>query len=379
MQNANSSKKNNTLGYLFFGVFVLAGFFAFKTLSLGPLTNFIQARNWVKIPCIVEKSEILSQRGKKNDTYQINIQYRYEYQNTSYTGNNYNFIPFYSSGYTGKNKIISNYPVGKKFFCYVDPTHPHQSVINRSFDWYLLLTLIPLLIFLIGIGGIYSLYKNDNPSRASLQSSSSNMITLEDPAGPIKSFLVVFLSCVFWNGCLILMYNVWWLEEYEKQGGIPIGMTLFSLFFVIPGLLLIYATIYSFLSIFNPTIIMRIKSDKLSLGKQYNLHYKIQGNAQRLSDISFILRGKEEAIKSGGKNRQTFEHVFCENTFFHQGRNMSSSGEVTLEIPLNIMPSFSAPHNKISWTIVARGSISFWPDMNHEFPVTIYPDNIGEA
>jgi hypothetical protein len=37
------------------------------------------------------------------------------------------------------------------------------------------------------------------------------------------------------------------------------------------------------------------------------------------------------------------------------------------------MPSFSGQNNKIEWFIVATGNIPFWPNMNHEFPIVIFP------
>ncbi len=380
MQNAPPSTRNSILGYILFGIFVVAGCYTFKILSLEPLMNFIHSKNWVKVSCEVKKSEIQRSRGTKSDTYKINIQYRYEYQNNAYSGNNYNFISFSSSGYSGKKKIIDNYPVGKQFFCYVDPTHPSQSVINRSFDWYLLLTLLPLLFAIVGILGIYTTYKQNNPTALTLRNSTSStdMIVLQEASSPLKNFIIILLICLFWNGCVLIMYNAWWLDAYTQLGHIPIGASFFLLIFGIAGLLLIYGVFYSFLNIFNPTINMKINAGKLHLGGEYTLRFNLQGNIQRLRNISFVLKGTEQTTNARGKNSQTQEHVFCEKIFYQQeSRNLTLTGEISLSIPQDIMPSFSSAHNKILWAIVAKGSIALWPDMNHEFPITIYPTIIS--
>lgn len=374
MQNAPLAKSSKTSQTLLFVVFIILGGIAFKALSLQPLLDYMHAKKWVAISCQVDKSELrtsVSHKAGQNRLYEINIEYHYIYNNKTYHGNRYNFLSFYSSGYSGKEEVIKNYPVGKIFTCYIDPKNPSNSVINRSADWYLLFAFVPLLFITIGFAGLLSIcIKPEKNIRSSSQNEAG---TLQETISQNKNFVVILFITLFWNGCVILMYYNWWLDLYHIHGSIPIFNTLLFGFFVIAGLLLIYGTFYSFLCLFNPNIKIKLNTDKILVGGQYTLNYQLQGRIERLNDISFTLQGKEESSQLCGRNRQTKEFVFYKQKFYQHTQRILAQDETAFEIPEDIMPSFYTLADKITWSIIVEGKIPFWPNMRHEFNINISP------
>ena len=143
---------------LIFGFLAILGGLLFYFLGYGPFTKIIQAQHWVAVQAQVELSSVVTGIVRTKDgtrkIYKVNIQYPYQYNGKSYLGNQYDFNNFYTSDYTHPQNVLSDYPVGKKFICYVNPTNPSESVIQRGLDWYLLPGIMPLLLLGIGIGGL---------------------------------------------------------------------------------------------------------------------------------------------------------------------------------------------------------------------------------
>ncbi len=347
--------------------------------------SLIQAQHWIETSCVVDKSEVLrsrsSSQGKSSTTYKVDIHYHYQYQENTYTGNNYRFEDFYSSGYESKKQIVDAYPPGSAFNCFVNPDNPSESVIQRKPNWQLLISFFPLIFLVIGIWGMVNSFKKNDlkQSDADLtQAQRKANIVLQEALSPLKSFLLVLCFALFWNGVVAVMITQWWLPTYKATHSIPILDTLFASVFVIAGTLLIFGVCYNFLCLFNPRMTIEISPGWLQPGGQYQLTYRIIGNVNRLTDLSLKLIGKESICYASGKSTREEEATILESVIFQQVSNrLSPNGTAELNIPLNIMPSFSGGHNKIIWTIVAHGNIPFWPDMNHDYVITISPNEEG--
>ena len=80
----------------------------------------------------------------------------YRMNGGEYRANRYSFMGGSSSGYAGKQAIVSRYPPGAQVICYVDPTDPTQAVLERGFTPIMLLGLLPLLFIAAGLFGLVS-------------------------------------------------------------------------------------------------------------------------------------------------------------------------------------------------------------------------------
>ncbi len=354
-------------------------------MTYRPIMSLIQAQHWIETSCQVDKSEVIQNmsrnHGRSSSTYKVDIHYHYQYDGTTYKGNKYRFEDFYSSGYGDKQQIVDTYPPGFTFNCYVNPNNPSESVIVRKPGWYLLMSLFPLPFLLVGIWGMMDSFKKNDLYQSGDKLSQAKIktnIILQEEMSPIKSFLLILCFCLFWNGAVAALITQWWLPSYHASHSIPIFDTIFASVFVISGVILIYGVFYNFLCLFNPTMIIEISPGWLQPGGQYQLTYKINGNVNRLTDLSLKLVGKEVISYASGRSSREENATIHETVILQQvSKRLSPNGTAELNIPLNIMPSFTSSHNKIVWTIVAHGNIPFWPDMNHDYVITIAANEQG--
>ena len=55
-----------------------------------------------------------------------------------------------------------------------------------------------------------------------------------------------------------------------------------------------------------------------------------------------------------------------------------AQGFAVWQLPLQVMHTFQADRNRILWRLRVHGSIAFWPDIEDEYEITIYPPVILE-
>ena len=223
---------------IFFLMFFTAGAVTFYFFAIRPLWGVATAGNWVETPCEIISSEVGEHRGDDGPTYSIDIKYRYAFGNQQYTADRYDFMSgFNSSGYTSKQKVVDQYPVGKAAVCFVDPNNPEAAVLNRSLTWSMLWGLFPLPFLAVGIGGlIYTIRSRRNakhPDRSSPLLSAANTgmnqgvpddscfidsgpTELKAQSSPGVLFLVSLGVATFWNGIVSLFLfagdNRGWFE-----------------------------------------------------------------------------------------------------------------------------------------------------------------------
>jgi len=115
--------------------------------------QIINSLNWEKVPCKINTSEIQESIRKRNKLYSLKLSYSYEVDNTIHNGDRLNFA-WTDSMFSYRIKYLKKkYPVGKETFCYVNPAHPGQSVINR-FSENLILSFLAIIGLFLGIIGI---------------------------------------------------------------------------------------------------------------------------------------------------------------------------------------------------------------------------------
>ena len=114
------------------------------------------------------------------------------------------------------------------------------------------------------------------------------------------------------------------------------------------------------------------------IGKEY------YGN-RVLKDVSFSLGpgrtlslvGEEHATYRRGTDTVTDKHTFYDEPLLETSSlaEIVKGGHFEAVIPCDVMHSFEADNNKITWTIRAAGDIKRWPDMKAEFRLVIQPMN----
>jgi hypothetical protein len=140
-------------------IFGIVGVGVAYGISGAPLLNVFRARSWQPAHCEITFSQVTasaSSARSSSETSRVNIQYRYAWNDKTYTGTRYDFtVGADNFGDAGKAAIVAQHRPDQTVACFVDPNDPTQSVINRDMKWGYLIgaafgapfALVPVLIF----------------------------------------------------------------------------------------------------------------------------------------------------------------------------------------------------------------------------------------
>ncbi len=138
----------------FFSIFFFAGAGFGYMVVIRPAMNVMDAKDWIAVPCTIERSGIESHSDDDGTTYSLDMRYRYEYGGRTYRSDRYWFTTGSSSNYNARRAIVNAHPKGKQTTCYIDPDNPGQAVIDRGWPVDMWFGLIPLAFVLVGLGGM---------------------------------------------------------------------------------------------------------------------------------------------------------------------------------------------------------------------------------
>jgi len=402
-------------GAAFFGVFLLVGL-AFLAVFVVPAVRVVQAFSWDPVPCEILASSVAFHSGEDSGTYSVEVSYRYSIAGRDYTASRYRFLSGSSSGSEGKQRVVDSLPPGTVTTCWVDPGDPSEAVLDRGFHWEYLFALLPLIFVAVGAGGIvFSLKKArrmgardavaapawlppgpaESPggaiepgaagaARFAASAGGSDAFgafagetsVLEPKLSPFGKLGGIVAISLFWNGIVSLF--VWQLWK-TWQAGEPDGcLAVFLIPFVLVGVLLLIGIPYQLLALFNPRPRLVLSPGRLVLGRAAELSWSFRGAAGRIRRLLVTLEGREEADYTRGTDRHTDRQVFTTITLVDSAlRSAIAAGSVRVDVPAGTMHSFSAPDNRIVWTLKLHGSIRMWPDVLEELPVVIEPGPVG--
>ncbi|MFO0939430.1 MAG: DUF3592 domain-containing protein [Pirellulales bacterium] len=436
--SAQSSKRRMNRGCLFiFGlVFFLAGLAAFVAVIVAPLFITIQAQSWREVPARILSSEIDESRDSDGTTYRADIKFEYEFENRVYTSNTWNteWATTYGS-HSGAVAAVKRFPAGSNHPCYLNPSKPERAVLDRSFQWGNLWGLFTLLFIIIGgavMWGSLKIFTNpDNRQSTSktdqmrakvisvsnhevkgkiaFSSESSNvadddleanvdedsddlddeeMDEFEDEApwlifeGPQKlrptasrvgTFVGILIAALFWNG-------ISWFGFYSTIAKREWFAMLFLLIFVIIGAVLIVMAIYKLLQCFNPIIEVALSNGAVTPGETVDVAWETTGRFDRIRQLRLAIIGEEVVTYIRGTTTSTDRKIFQRIEIASVSDAESKKfGSASVTIPMGTIHSFSAPNNKIQWSIEVHGDIAFWPDIHETMQFAIKPGaGVGE-
>ncbi|MCF7957072.1 MAG: DUF3592 domain-containing protein [Phycisphaerae bacterium] len=394
----SQAAKSTKVGLIFFAVFGLVGLGVLFPFFIIPLSNIINARSWQETPCKIISTNLRSHSDDDGTTYSIDILYEYQFNNQTYRSNRYSFSTGSSSGSKGKRAVIKSYRTAKNPTCYVNPDAPSQAVLNREMTWSLLFGLIPLVFLIVGITGIYyTLRKSKTNSKssqapqwhpASSKAGSQNpdysliphqphTITLKPDSSKVKNILGVTFFALFWNGIIsVFLFEV--VEGFSNNDP-DWFLTIFMIPFVLVGIGSIIGVCYSILTLFNAKPILTLTPGRIPIGTAGELSWIINGRVDSVQNLTITLNGREEVTYRQGTSTRTDKSTFYDMELF--STNSSSemyTGQVGFLIPQETMHSFEADNNKIIWSIMIKGDIKRWPDIDSKFTINVLPAEISK-
>jgi hypothetical protein len=184
-------------------------------------------------------------------------------------------------------------------------------------------------------------------------------------------FLALFVGglvgAFVWKGVL----------EPMSHGGKPEGcLILFLIPFGLIAIGLIINVPYQMLALFNPRPQLELVPGILQPGARSRLRWRFSGMASRLSRIVITLEGREEATHRVGTTTRTDTSLFVQQTILDltSSDQIANGGEAAIELPANVVHTFTASNNKIAYKLKLQGTIARWPDVTDEFEIEVAPE-----
>ena len=379
------------------GVAVLWGFFVPELLRLRA------ARSWPAVPATVVSSRVLKadSGGEGGPTYTADVLYEYEFAGRAYRSNRYDGFDGSTSGRSAKRAIVRRHPPGRRVTAYVDPADPVVAVLDRRWKSEAGFALIPLAFVLFGgtvgtallvsgrraghfgdrravtgdNGGVRPIHpadaRRDEPSAASA-SPARVFSGRRQRAGQFAGLLGF---AVIWNGIVWFMLYQTVLSDGLDAGDLCGGA--FLSIFALVGLGAVGAVAHAGLSLFNPSVEVRVEPGVVRPGETARVSWRVTGRVGRLRRLRVSVRGEERATTGGGEDSTTHAEPFAEVDLFAADLPGSPGGPIEgsaeWAVPADAMHSFKADHNEIAWAIVVHGVIRRWPDVSDEHAIEVRP------
>lgn len=382
---AGTSVVSIVVGPLFGLIFLGAGAALLYFLTLRPFLRIQSAKSWPEVPCQIISSEVNSSRSSKGSTtYSVHIVYSYQANGREFRSDRYDFLGISSSGWKAKNDIVARFPRGATAKCYVNPSDPTEVVLNREPGAWLLLGLLGLIFIAVGLAAIKAVFsrKTSNPSTTvgsvpglagiATVTSRGGPLELKSSVSPSGKFFGSLFIGLFWNG--IISVFVWQIIKSWITGRPEWFLTIVMIPFVAIGLGILGYAGWMFLNLFNPRIRMMVSRDAIPLGGNFELNWMFSGSSSRIQHLRITLEAREEATYRRGTDTKTDKDVFYQLEIADTTDRMQlSQGQVRVEVPGNLMHSWSSPNNKVIWQLKVAGEIPRFPDVAEEFEITVLP------
>ena len=148
------NNKGGIGGYLFGGIFLLAGLAVMIFVAVIPVAKYIESGSWDRAPASVLSSKLNSHRSDGSTTYSVSGRYRYRYNGVEYTSNQVsqysgsdNFGDYWQQLHSKLSQARSS---NRTMLAWVNPSDPREAYLDRTFRW-------GSVIFGLTFGGVFAL------------------------------------------------------------------------------------------------------------------------------------------------------------------------------------------------------------------------------
>lgn len=119
---------------LFCLTFLVVGLIFLGPLSLQPTLNWARARSWQATDAVMEAAQLECRYSRRHrPSYKVEVRFRYSYQGVEHTGTRHSFVNVSTNvGVPEMQQLVDDLPPGKKVTCWVNPSNPAESVMDRS-------------------------------------------------------------------------------------------------------------------------------------------------------------------------------------------------------------------------------------------------------
>ncbi len=134
-----------SLAFVCFGVFIFYKYFIVSHY------RYFACQKWINLPCQVVSVKLGEKKGSNERVfYKIICKYAYVYKDSEYISNEYALFADYSKDYSRIENKVKEISGKDNVFCYVNPTNPSESIIDRTYHLKASVGLIGVVFFGIG-------------------------------------------------------------------------------------------------------------------------------------------------------------------------------------------------------------------------------------
>jgi len=187
----------------------------------------------------------------------------------------------------------------------------------------------------------------------------------------------VAIFAVLWNS--IVSTFVFQAINDWNRGQVQWGGVLFLSPFVLIGLALIAVTLYLLLTVFVSLLVGRVEVEvsdhPIAIGGTSRIQLA-QFGVVPLARVKVMLVCTEEATYVAGTSQSTAKRDVESKVISHPDEDPSGGAlplAAEFTVPPDAMHSFTAPNNKINWTIRVTGRVLGLLPFSNDFSVTVSP------
>ena len=415
------SKKLGSAGEaLFFAILFLLG-----CIGLAGLVVTLVIPQWrvnhefTRLTCTILDARVGEKLDDEVVGYRPEIQIEYQVEEETYRIWTYDVHTLRKNGYStdpeDARAVLDQFVIDKSYRCWYNPAEPDEAVLTRRLNWWIWLTLIVPVSFVL-LGGIRLIYAGlswgkSTERRAALVNRAVKFAPTNGngksdfphiPGGtdvtnspgttlafrlPVRAATGWMLSgwaagALAWNGTVALF--VYRAVAGYRNGSPDWMLTAFIIPFALMGIGLIVLFFRRLLlsSRIGPTMV-EISDQPLEPGGRYQLFLSQTGRL-KINSLDVLLVCDEGATYRHGTDARTESRRVYQQPVLHRDQCRIQPGvpfqaDCEFELPPGAMHSFKSRHNEVSWKVVVKGRLAAWPDYERSFPIIVHPASNGNA
>ena len=194
--------------------------------------------------------------------------------------------------------------------------------------------------------------------------------------------LIMAAICLTWNA-LVAVFVIQLIRQHAA--GVPNWLLIWLMVpFVLAGLWTLYALGRQvLLTLTIGTTLLEVSQHPLYPGEAYQAIVSQTGRLQvRWFQVQLVC--EEQAIYQQGTDTRVATCLVRNETVFSKRKFVITPVEafeanLVFTIPAASMHSFVSAHNAVSWSLLVRGRVVRWGDIERRFPIYVYPSASGRV
>ena len=144
---------------IFLSIFAIMGLlFTVFMVKIGIQT--VRPYFWDATECVIESGAVRESPDSAQDNGAVfDVRYTYRVNGRAHTGTRFSMGMSSSMNVESAQRAALRYTAGSSAVCYVNPSSPTESTLERGTLWLLLFMFIPLLFVAVGVGGIIGVWR----------------------------------------------------------------------------------------------------------------------------------------------------------------------------------------------------------------------------